>query len=177
MNIILIQNLSLFYFSTFLVIYISIIVCVSVYKCCKDSPLFWMIFMQGASTEWFLGVQLQDFDNQYNAKIINGNYCCCDDNEICSSNLNSLLGSCTYPSTAQTCETYFLVHIRDCSYNSGCFLSKNYQMNCTSSASMFDHDTLSISFMEMELGDKVRTKTIVAYLIIRAKLEWLQSRV
>ena len=128
-----------------------------------------MIFMELASTEWFLGVQIQHFENLYNVEIINGYYCCCHDNKICSSNLMDLLASCTDQRTAQPCETYFLVHIRDCVVNSECFLSKSYQMNYTSSASIIDHGILYIPLMEMELSDHVKTK--FSYLIkLSAKL-------
>ena len=119
--------------------------------------------MQVASTEWFLGVHIQHFENPYNVEIINGDYCCCHDNKTCSSNLVDLLASCTNQRTAQPCETYFLVHIRDCVVSSECFLSKTYQLNYTSSASIIDHDILSIPLMEMELSDYVRTK--FSYLI------------
>ena len=115
-------------------------------------------FFQVASTEWFLGVQIQDFENLYNAEIINGNYCCCDDNEICASTTNDLLVICKNPSTTQVCETYLLVHIRNCISIGTCSLSKTYLLNYTSSSSISDHGILSIPFMEMKLGDEVRTK-------------------
>ena len=133
-------------------------VCLCEYKHCKNYPLFWLIFMQVASTEWFLGVHIQHFENQYNAEIINGKYCCCHDDEICSSDLSNLLVSCTEPSTTQLCETYFVVHIKNCIFVGECSLSKTYQLNYKFSASVFDHGILSIPFMEMELGDMVRTK-------------------
>ena len=114
-------------------------------------------FIQVASTKWFLGVQIQHFENPYNVEIINGDYCCCHDNAICSGNLIDLFAKCTDQCTAQPCETYFLVYIRDCVVNSECFISKTYQLNYTSSASVIDHGILSIPLMEMELSDHVRT--------------------
>ena len=108
--------------------------------------------------EWFLGVEIQDFTNLYNVEIINSNYCCCDDNETCGSDLDELFISCKCPDVTQVCETYFLVHIRNCSSIITCSLSKTYQLNYTSSASIFDHGIVSIPFMEMKLGDKVRTR-------------------
>ena len=133
-------------------------VCFCECKCKKIILCLWVIFMQVANTEWFLGVQIQHFENQYNAEMINGIYCCCHDNKICSSNLIGLFASCTNLGTAEPCETYFLVHIRDCVVNSECFLSETYQLNYTSSASIIDHGILSIPLMEMELSDHVRTK-------------------
>ena len=123
--------------------------------------MFWLIFMQVASTKWFLGVQIQNFRNLYNVEIINGNYCCCDDNEKCGSIANNLLGICKDPTATQICETWLL--IRNCLSIFTCSLSKTYQLNYKFSASMFDHGILSIPFMEMELGYKVRTK--ISYLL------------
>ena len=126
--------------------------------------------MQVASTKWFLGVQIQHFDNNYNAEMINGIYCCCHDNEICSNNLNTLLGNCTHPHTAQPCETYFFLHIRDCMYNDRCLHSKTYQLNYTSSASTFDNGVLSIPLTDIELSDEVRRK--ISYLLKLSAKFW-----
>ena len=128
-----------------------------------------VIFMQVASTEWFLGVQIQDFTNLYNVQIINGMYCCCDDNETCGSTLNDLLGMCKDPTTTQICETYFLVHIKSCLFFPTCSLSKTYQLNYRPSSSISDHGILSIPFMEMELGDEVRTKISILIVSLMAK--------
>ena len=120
--------------------------------------------MQVASTEWFLGVQIQDFVNLYNVEIINETYCCCYDNQICLSDSNSLLTLCKDSSTTPPCETYFLVHVRDHCLNSGaCLVSRIYQLNYQSSDSMFDNGILSIPFKEMELGDGVKAK--ISYLL------------
>ena len=110
-----------------------------------------------ANTEWFLGVQIQNFTNLYNVEIINGRYCCCDDNETCGSTANDLLAMCKHASTTQVCETWFLVYTRKC-LSGTCSFGKTYQLNYKSSSSIFDHGILSIPLMEMELGDKVRTK-------------------
>ena len=120
--------------------------------------------MQVASTKWFLGVQIQNFMNVYNVEIINGMYCCCDDNEKCGNTPNDLLGMCSDPSTTKSCETYFLVHVKNCISASTCSFSKTYQLNYKFSASMFDHGIFSIPFMEMELGERVRTK--MSYLVL-----------
>ena len=40
-----------------------------------------IVFVQVVSSEWFLAVQIQDFENTYNAEIRNNDqYCCCDSN-------------------------------------------------------------------------------------------------
>ena len=141
---------------------ICMFVCVS--EIVVNIRLCLVCFMQFSSTEWFLGVQIQNFVNLYNAEIINGMYCCCDDNETCGSAPYELIGMCKDPTTTQICETYFLVNIRNCLSLNKCSRSKTYQLNYTSSASMFDHGILFIPFMEMELGDEVRTK--ISYLLI-----------
>ena len=111
--------------------------------------------MQVASSEWFLGVQIHDFMNPYNVEIINGMYCCCDDNETCASSPSDLLVICKDP-IAQVCEPYFLVHVKNCLY---CSHSKTYiLLNYASNAFTFDHGILSIPFVEMELSDEVRTE-------------------
>ena len=120
----------------------------------KISLCLWVIFMQVASTEWFLGVQIQNFENTYNVEIINGMYCCCDNNERCRSDLNQLF-LCKHPNVTQVCETYFLIHIKNCLIESSCSPGKTYQLNYTSSSSISDHSILSVPFMDMELRDKV----------------------
>ena len=129
--------------------------------------------MQVASTEWFLGVQIQHFENLHNVEIIDGDYCCCHDNEICSSDLSNVLASCTEPSTIQLCETYFVVHIKNCIFIGECSLSKTYQLNYNFSASVFDQGILSIPFVAMELGDTVRTKMSYNYIytLIKGKFQ------
>ena len=143
---------------------------------CKIIHCLWVIFMQVASTEWYLGVQIQDFINLYNVEIINGMYCCCDDSETCGSDFDNLLGKCEDPSTTQVCKTSFLVHIRYCSRFHTCFLSKTYQLNYKSSTSMFNYGILSIPFMKMELSYEVKTK--ISYLHkSRENFKSLQSTV
>ena len=119
--------------------------------------------MQVASTEWVLGVQIQNFTNLYNVEIINGMYCCCDDNERCGSTSSDLLGMCKHASTTQVCETCFLVHIKNCISIGTCSLSKTYQLNYKPSDLISDHGILSIPFMEMELGEQVSAK--ISYLL------------
>ena len=110
-----------------------------------------------ASTEWFLGVRIQNFVNQYNVEIINGDYCCCDDNERCGSNLNHLF-FCKHPNITQVCETYFVIHMKNCLYGSACSVIKTYHLNYTLSDSIFNHGVLAIPVMETGLGYEVRTK-------------------
>ena len=111
-----------------------------------------MIFIQVASTEWFLGVQIQNFENLYNVEIIKGVYCCCD-YIGCSENISTLRGSCTH-----ICEPYFLINISNSSCDGTCPLDKTYQLSYEPRTSIFDHALLSIPFKEMEWSDHVRIK-------------------
>ena len=113
-----------------------------------------MIFTQIASTEWFLAVQIQIFENLYNAEIILGGYCCCDTVTICEENITGLQGMCL----THSCEPYFVIHIRDSSCTGTCSLDKSYQLNYEPSTSILDHAVLTIPFMETEWSDHVRTK-------------------
>ena len=112
--------------------------------------------MQVASTEWFLGVQIQNFENLYNAEMLSSIvYCCCDVYN-CTLNIADLQGICT----ADVCQPYFLIHIRDTSCNGICSLNKTYQLSyeSNSSKSILDHVVLSIPFKEMEMIDDVSKK-------------------
>ena len=122
--------------------------------CCKNWPFNWMIFMQVASNEWFLGVQIQHFENLYNAKIVfDRTYCCCGFH-LCSKNITDLQGMCT----ADVCQPYILIHIRDSSCTGTCSLDKTYHLSNESSGSILNHAVLSIPIKEMEGSDHVRIK-------------------
>ena len=123
----------------------------------NNFPLFWLIFMQVASTKEFLGVQIQNFENFYNAETYyTGGYCCsCDSVNDCKEHITDLQQICT----AHSCQPYFLMHIRDSSCTAGtCSLDKTYRLNYEPSTSILDHTELSIPFKEMEWSDYVRTK-------------------
>ena len=115
-----------------------------------------MIFMHVARTEWFLGVQIQHFENLYNAEMIlgTGGYCCCDSIEGCSQNIVDLQGICM----THACQPYFLVHIKGSSCDGTCSLDKTYPLNFEPSSSSLDHAVLSIPFKEMGWDDQVRIK-------------------
>ena len=114
--------------------------------------------MQVASSEWVLGVQIQHFENLYNVEIKDGSYCCCDNPEVeCSQSITDLQGLCYDPNLIRVCEQYFLVHVKDCSYNSTCTVSQTYQLRIDSSTSL-NHLVLFIPLKEMELSNNVRTK-------------------
>ena len=60
--------------------------------------------MQVASNEWFLGVQIQNFENLYNAEraLVGTGYCCCDSVEECAQNIADLQGICV----TDSCQPY-----------------------------------------------------------------------
>ena len=47
-------------------------------------------FVQVAKSEQLLGVQLQNFDNMFNAEIRDDKYCCCDQESTCADNIESI---------------------------------------------------------------------------------------
>ena len=147
------HNLSLFFCGLF-VICIRICLCVRVLVVYRRLlGLLWMIFMQVASTEWFLGVQIQDFVNIHNVIIVQGGYCCCKF-IACSQNIADLQGICM----THFCLPYFLIRIKDSSCNGIGSLDKTYQLNYEPSTSVLDRAALSIPFKQMDTCDYVRVK-------------------
>ena len=50
-----------------------------------------IVFVQVASSEWFLTFQIQYFENLYNAEIRNNEYCCCDNpDDPCGNDINAV---------------------------------------------------------------------------------------
>ena len=133
--------------------FVSVYVCVG--KWAVEYLQFWMIFMQMASSEWFVGVQLHTFENPYNVNIIDGNYCCCDATK-CNQNISSLKGICI----TSVCQPYFLIHIKDSSCNGACYLDNAYHLSCECRASISDDAVFSIPFKDMELSDNVSTESV-----------------
>ena len=122
----------------------------------EDWSLLSMFFIQVASTEWFLGVQIQKFENPYNIEIIKGKYCCCDFGS-CSENIFDLQGNCM----THYCQPYFLIHIRDSSCTSTYSFDKTYRLSGESNSSTLDHFLFSVPFKGMELSNRVSTKSVV----------------
>ena len=111
--------------------------------------------MQVASNEWFLGVQIQNFENLYNAeRALGTGYCCCDSLEECAQNIADLQGICV----THSCQPYFLIYIKGSSCDGTCSLDRTYQLHYEPSTSILDHAVLSIPFMNMEWSDHVRIK-------------------
>ena len=129
-----------------------------------------VIFMQIARAEWFLGVQIQNFENIHNAEYVLGTnqYCCCDTFEKCTGNIADLQGICM----AHSCQTYFLIHISSC--DGMCSYDKTYQLSYESSTSFLDHAVLSIPFKEMKWTDHV-VRTKICY-IMKSRAKFRQIK-
>ena len=103
-----------------------------------------------------LGVQIQHFENKHNVEIRNGEYCCCDDpyNKKCWENIIDLNGMCS--NSDYRCETYFVLYVRKCPYNSTCTDTKKNELNIARTS--LEHLVLYIPLEEIGLNDNVRIK-------------------
>ena len=76
-------------------------------------------FAQVTSSKLMLGVEIQDFENVFNAHLRQGydQYCCCDGGNKCRKNITALnsMFNCTLE-----CETYFVVYLQDCTNETTC---------------------------------------------------------
>ena len=112
--------------------------------------------MQVASSEWVLGVQIQHFENMYNAEIRDGKYCCCDRNDVvCQADI-ILLGTCIISQPEHGCDPYFRVYVRACLNNGTCFVTESYQLNGVITS--LNQVVLNIPISEPELSNQVRIK-------------------
>ena len=112
--------------------------------------------MQVASSEWVLGVQIQHFENMYNAEIIDGKYCCCDDDDVMCQEDITYLGMCRISQPNQACDSYFRVYVRVCLNNGTCSVTKSYQLNGVITS--LNQVVLNIPISEPELSNQVRIK-------------------
>ena len=114
-----------------------------------------MSVVQVASSEWVLGVQIQHFENMYNAEIRNDLYCCCDDHfRECKENITDLIQNGTCFNSDHRCETYFVLYVRECSYNSICSDTEIYRLNVARTS--LEHLVLYMPFEEIGLSNEVR---------------------
>ena len=78
----------------------------------KESLSYVVAFVQVASSEWVLGVQIQNFTNFFNAELRENMYCCCDIPDTCDSNITEFTS--TYVKICTTeCNTYFVANLLD----------------------------------------------------------------
>ena len=122
-----------------------------------------IVFVQVASSEWFLVVQIQDFENMYNDDIRNNEYCCCDNTVIpCGNDINAV--DTTSCNSQQTCQPYYVLHVNF----QGC---PSTTMMCPvpepTDESSVEHKSITTSFLshlnvtfsqsESKMYNKVRT--------------------
>ena len=71
-----------------------------------------IVFVQVASSEWFLVVQMQDFLNLYDAEIRNSYYCCCDDhdNQCAGADINAVNNDECFQDN-HYCQPYYVLHV------------------------------------------------------------------
>ena len=113
-------------------------------------------YMQVASSEWVLGVHIHQFMNVYNAEIRNGKYCCCDDHfKECWENITDVNGMCLI--STYHCDTYFMLHVRECSSKDTCTDTKSYQLN--EALTSLEQLVLLIPVSDMELSKNVRVES------------------
>ena len=122
----------------------------------KDSLLL-LVFVQVASSEWVLGVEIQHFENLYDAEIRDGVFCCCDnrDTTLCKENIIEM-EVCVHSETIHGCDHYFLVYVRDCPYNSACTVTKHYRLNTTTT--LVQLTCILAITLEMKMIENVRIK-------------------
>ena len=107
-----------------------------------------------ASSEWMLGVQIQQFQSLYNAEIMaNNQYCCCDIPNTCEDNITALenIYDCTL-----LCDIYFVVSLQDCNSTIHCNINQTFNLE-VDPLSRLSSVILLIPFEESALDVHVRT--------------------
>ena len=76
------------------------------------------LVVQVSSSEWVLGVEIQHFENVYNAEIRNGMYCCCDAAAPCGGTIDAIQPmTCTI-----ACDPYIVIYFQACIQT--CYVAK-----------------------------------------------------
>ena len=103
--------------------------CISMQRLIKYAQHTFLLYMQVASSEWTLGLQILEFKHLFNVNIQEGKemYCCCDifdPQRICAGTFEGLdLNKCI-----EECDIYFMFHIKICPYNGTCSLTQFYEL-------------------------------------------------
>ena len=90
-----------------------------------------IMFAQVASSDWMLGVQIQNFENYLNAERKGTEYCCCDEVDTCNKTIKAL--DSTYNCTSE-CQTYFVVSLLSCT--NGCAPTKTFNFSDNSASDL-----------------------------------------
>ena len=102
-----------------------------------------------------LGVEIKEFENLYNAEKQNDKYCCCDYGYICAKDITVFksfpMGNCPLP-----CETYFVVHVQECTSNMQCTINKTFNLDPESQFGL-SSVIFQIPFVQPSLDIQVRT--------------------
>ena len=120
------------------------------------SLILMCLCMQVTSSEWLLGIQIQQFENLYNAEIKQEQFCCCDiSTSDCNGNMTLLkdaIINCSFQ-----CQVYYKIHIQVCPVNAICTTNTSVDFKGLDS-SMISSMVFSIPIDDTELGQYVRTK-------------------
>ena len=118
--------------------------------------------MQLAKSEWFQVVQMQDFENLYNAEIRSNQYCCCDNPDVQCGNYINAVNSITC-NTQNSCKPYYVLRVKlqGCpSTDTTCSISE--PTDCSAertfvTTSVLPHFHVTLNQSELELYNQVRT--------------------
>ena len=104
--------------------------------------------MQVSSSEWVLGVQIQHFENKYNAEIRQNMYCCCDDSDIpCGASIDAVKSmTCT-----TTCQPLYVVYFQACPSTEMCYIAKNINFTLVNLNSVISSLLIQIPLNQSEL--------------------------
>ena len=102
-------------------------------------------------SERVLGIQIQRFENMFNAEIRNDMYCCCDDPDTqCRGNIHDL-GSTTCSNAVYMCHPYFLVYFQACPSVEKCYVAKTINVTGVDLTSVISSFLIQIPFNQSEL--------------------------
>ena len=120
-----------------------------------------IVFVQVASSEWFLAVQIKKILNLYNAEIRENYYCCCDIIDCAGSDINAVnhMG-CSYYNT--NCQPYYVLHVnlQGCPFtDTTCSVSQptdNSVVHTFVTSSFLPHLHVTLNPSELEMYNQVR---------------------
>ena len=112
--------------------------------------------MKVTSSEWLLGVQIQQFEILYNAEIRQEKFCCCDfPGSVCYGNITAWKAAVT--GCMFQCDVYYKIHIQVCPANAPCTTTTSFDFKGLDPSSISSM-VFSIPFDDTESGQYVRTK-------------------
>ena len=120
-------------------------------------------FFQVVSSEWFLVIQMKEFDNLYDAEIRNDDkYCCCDDGDSSCAGANiDAVNTCF--DDGYTCDPYYMLRVNfqaSPSTTMMCPVSQSTESFFepkSITTSFLSHLSVTLSQSELEMCNKVKT--------------------